>query len=82
MQTLLREEGGLEAYARSLMATLPWHEVSLPERGDVGVVDFPEMGLTCAIFGGFKWMAKGPHNVLALAAPHVAAWRVTECRKP
>jgi hypothetical protein len=88
MQTLLREEGGLEPYARSLMATLPWREINLPDRGDVGVVEFPEMGLTCAIclghsfLSGARWMAKGAGFVLTLPAPHRAAWRVTGCLKP
>lgn len=81
MVALLREKGGLEAYARSLMLSLGWREVDDPQRGDVGVVDIPGMGLTCAISLGSKWMAKGAHHVLTLPAPHVAAWRFTGCRK-
>lgn len=82
MQTLLRNEGGLEAYARRLMIGLGWDEVADPARGDVGVAIIPGMGLTCAISLGSKWMAKGAGRVLTVAAPHKAAWRFTGCRKP
>lgn len=82
MQTLLRDEGGLEPYARRLMLSLGWAEVSDPRRGDVGVIDLPGMGLTCAISLGSKWMAKGPHRVLIVPAPHRAAWSFSRCHKP
>lgn len=84
MQTLLREMGGLEAYARNLMLSLSWREIGeaeAPERGDVGVVAMPHIGLTCAIYLGRGWMAKGAHLVLTLPAPHRAAWRVDGCHK-
>lgn len=81
MATLLREEGGLEAYARRLMLSLGWAEITDPGRGDVGAVEIPGMGLTCAISLGSKWMAKGPHRVLIVPAAHRAAWRIDECRK-
>lgn len=80
--TLLRNEGGLEAYARRLMLSLNWREIAEPGRGDVGVVVIPGMGLTCAISLGSKWMAKGPHRVLTISAPHRAAWSYGECLKP
>lgn len=82
MLELLQQEGGLEAYARRLMLSIGWKEVLEPMRGDVGVVDLPGMGLTCAISLGSKWMAKGPHRVLTVAAPHVAAWSFHGCLKP
>lgn len=81
MVDLLHLHGGLEAYARSLMLSLGWEEVADPRRGDVAVVDFPAMGLTCAICLGRTYMAKGAHTVLTLPAPHRAAWRIG-CRKP
>lgn len=81
MAKLLQDEGGLEEYARGLMLSIGWSEVAAPERGDVGVVDLPGMGLTCAISLGARWMAKGPHRVLIVAAPHRAAWSFTGCRK-
>lgn len=74
MVELLRQEGGLEAYASKLMAKLGWAETAHPKRGDVGVVDLPGMGLTCAVFLGSMWMAKGPHRVVTVAADHKAAW--------
>lgn len=82
MRTLLRDEGGLEKYARSLVEPLGWREIASPARGDVGVVMMPEMGLTCAISLGTRWMAKGNRFVLTLSAPHVAAWRLDQCLKP
>lgn len=82
MVRLLQREGGLEQYARRLMLSIGWNEVPEAARGDVGVVDLPGMGLTCAISLGSKWMAKGPHRVLTVAAPHVAAWSVPGCLKP
>lgn len=82
MQTLLRREGGLEQYSRSLMLGLGWSEITDPARGDVAVVKMPEMGLTCAISLGRTWMAKGKGFVLTLPAPHVAAWRFDGCLKP
>lgn len=81
MATLLRKEGGLEAYARRLMLSLGWQEISEPGRGDVGVVEIGGIGLTCAISLGSKWMAKGAHHVLTLPAPHVAAWSFHQCPK-
>jgi hypothetical protein len=82
MLELLQQEGGLEAYARRLMLSIGWKEVLEPMRGDVGVVDFPGLGFTCAICLGSKWMAKGPHHVLTVAAPHRAAWSFEGCHKP
>jgi hypothetical protein len=82
MVELLQHEGGLEQYARRLMLSIGWKEVPDPARGDVAVVDLPGMGLTCSISLGSKWMAKGPHRVLTVAAPHVAAWRLSGCHKP
>jgi len=74
MLELLRNEGGLMAYAASLMAKLGWAETAHPKRGDVGVVDLPGMGLTCAVFLGSSWMAKGPNKIVTVAADHKAAW--------
>ena len=82
MRTLLRDHGGLEQYARSLVEPLGWREIATPGRGDVGVAMLPEMGLTCAIHLGTRWMAKGKRFVLTLPAPHVAAWRLEQCLKP
>lgn len=79
--TLLRERGGLVQYAGEMAAALEWREIAEPGRGDVGVIDIPEMGLTCAICLGSGWMAKGPGNVLTLRAPHRAAWRFNGCRQ-
>lgn len=81
MLELLKEKGGLEQYARELMLSLGWSEVGSPARGDVGVVDFQGMGVTCAISLGIKWMAKGPGNVLTVSAPHRAIWRFQGCRR-
>lgn len=80
MRALLREHGGLEAYSRELILSLGWREVAEPGRGDVGVVRIKGMGLTCAISLGSMWMAKGPHHVLIVRAPHRAAWSL-ECLK-
>lgn len=74
MVALLKAEGGLEAYARRLMLSIGWREVDDPKRGDVGVVDIPGMGLTCAICLGSIWMAKGARRVITIEAQHVAAW--------
>lgn len=82
MLTLLRSEGGLTPYAGRLMMALQWEPVADPQRGDVGTVFLPEMGLTCAISLGRRWMAKGDGFVISVPAPHVAAWRFTGCRKP
>ena len=82
MATLLRERGGLRPYAAEMMATLNWAPEFNPGRGDVGLVMMPGMGLTCAICLGSTWMAKGPHRVLIIRAPHEAAWSVRECLKP
>lgn len=82
MVNLLRAHGGLAAYADGLLLSIGWSRCSSPARGDVGVADLPGMGLTCAISLGSKWMAKGPHRVLTVAAPHVAAWSVPVCLKP
>lgn len=82
MATLLLKEGGLPSYARSLMERLQWREVADPARGDVGVVDIAGMGITCAIYLGRGWMAKGAHRVVIVPAPHVAAWRLEPCHKP
>lgn len=82
MVQLLRAHGGLAAYADGLLLSIGWSRCSSPARGDVGVADLPGMGLTCAISLGSKWMAKGPHRVLTIAAPHVAAWRLDGCHKP
>ncbi|SCW61877.1 hypothetical protein SAMN02927924_01705 [Sphingobium faniae] len=76
---LLREKGGLVAYASELMAKLGWEAVERPGRGDVGVADIPGMGLTCAICldNGEDlplWMAKGDHRVLTVRAPFRRAW--------
>lgn len=82
MATLLRQEGGLEPYARGLMLSLSWREGRELARGDVGLVEIPGMGLTCAIWLGSKWMAKGPSRVLIVAAPHLASWSPPSCLKP
>lgn len=82
---LLKEKGGLVAYAGDLMASLGWEQVGWPGRGDVGVAVFPGTGLICAICldgnGGLPlWMAKGDHHVLSVRAPFRQAWRAS-CRK-
>jgi len=82
MLQLLQHEGGLEQYARRLMLSIGWQEVAEPVRGDVGVVAIEGMGATCAICLGSKWLAKGPHRVLIVAAPLIAAWSLPECPKP
>lgn len=79
---LLREKGGLVAYAGDLMASIGWQSIEHPDRGDVGVAQLPAMGLTCAIclnaagFGAEPlWMAKGDHRIVTIRAPFKQAWR-------
>lgn len=79
--TLLRERGGLVRYAGEIAASLSWRVAAAPGRGDVGVIDVPAMGLTCAICLGRSWVAKGHYNVLTVSAPHVAAWSYEGCRQ-
>lgn len=78
---LLRREGGLPAYAARLMASIGWDHVARPARGDVGLVDIPAMGLTCAICleagePDALWMAKGARQLLVITAPHIDVWRM------
>lgn len=82
MLELLKREGGLEQYARSLMLSLGWSEVADPVRGDVAIIDIPGQGLTCSICLGSKFMAKGARIVVTIPAHPVAAWSPRQCLKP
>ncbi|MBV2147879.1 hypothetical protein KRZ98_06190 [Sphingobium sp. AS12] len=86
---VLKANGGLVAYAGTMMAQLGWETVGTPARGDVGVVDIPAMGLTCAIClegpGDIAdpalWMARGDRQLLVITAPHRQAWSMS-CPRP
>ncbi len=82
MARLLKRNGGLEQYARGLLTSIGWVEVAEPERGDVGVIDIPAMGLTCGIFAGRRWAVKGNLRVLLADATPKAVWRFPKCHKP
>lgn len=81
MVGLLRDQGGLEQYARTLITALGWQEVPDPQRGDVGVIDLPGSGLTCAICLGALWMAKGRCFVVTVRATPLAAWSFRKCHR-
>lgn len=68
MTALLRRHGGLAAYAGSLIEPLGWIPTGTPQRGDVGVIDLPKIGKTCAIFTGSRWAVRGD-GMVALLRP-------------
>lgn len=75
MLHLLRRQGGFAAYAARLAQSIGWIETFNPQRGDVGLIDIPEAGMTAAICLGDKWLVRGSRAAVALRAPLVAAWR-------
>lgn len=86
---VLKAHGGLIAYADAMMTRLGWAAAATPARGDVGVVDMPVMGLTCAICldgptdaGNVAlWMARGDRQLLVITAPHRQSWSLS-CPRP
>lgn len=68
MTALLRAHGGLASYAGSLIEPLGWRRTEALQRGDVGVIDLPKMGKTCALFTGERWAVRGDCMV-ALVRP-------------
>lgn len=74
MLALLRQEGGLVAYAGNLIEPLGWTRRDAPRGGDVGVIDAPGLGHTCAIFLGRRWAAKGNGFMVMIPASPVAVW--------
>ncbi len=75
----LLEFSGLEGYVRYLMETTPAEETDSPDRGDVGLVSVPGLGLTCAIHTGVRWMIRGECSLTLVDADHVVAWRTGTC---
>lgn len=79
MAALLRAKGGLCAYAGELMHGLGWEIADRPARGDVGVVNLPDMGLTCAICLSAgpppRWMVRGDQSLVAIRTVALITWR-------
>lgn len=73
---LLQGAGGLLKYASGIMLELDLEQTPSPVTGDVGVVDLPIMGHTCAICTGEMWMMRGEARVLLARPTVLRAWRV------
>lgn len=75
-QRILQRWGGFEAYCSMVMAQLGCPTTVNPERGDVGLVRLPDVGLTMCLCIGELWAARGDHEVLTARCEPEIAWRV------
>jgi hypothetical protein len=82
-ERILRRAGGFERYCSEVMETLGCPTTVNPERGDVGLIDLPRIGLTFCLCTGQKWAARAEAMaVLIIQAEPVIAWRVMPCPRP
>lgn len=80
---LLALNGGFARYAAALLGELGLTQTDTPARGDVGLIDIPEQGLTMCLCLGNGWIAKGDREVLFIKDLKPAiAWKVPACPKP
>lgn len=74
---ILRAAGGYAEYCRRAMEVLGCPPTEKPQRGDVGLVDIPGIGLTFCICLGALWAARGDRRLIIMPASHVLAWEVS-----
>lgn len=83
---ILRAAGGFEPYCRKVFAQLRCAPTDAPVRGDIGLIDLPDVGLTMCLSLGTFWAARGDREVVVGRARATVAWAVnngsTVCPKP
>lgn len=73
---ILNNWGGFEAYCARTMQLLGIDRTEQPQRGDVGLINLPESGLTLCLCLGQFWAARGEREVMIFRADPLAAWKV------
>lgn len=68
--------GGFLAVFRDSVEAIGCLRVPAPVRGDIGMIELDQIGLTAALCLGEKWAARGDGEVFILPATPVIAWRV------
>lgn len=84
-QRILRQHGGFQAYCELVFARFGLAVTETPVRGDIGLVDIPDTGLTACLCLGSSWAARGEGSFTLVQAPAVIAWSVVPpkpTRKP
>lgn len=79
----VRSEAAFEALCRDVMQRLGWAKISVPQRGDVGLVARPEGLTACICFDRFgkgpragSWAARGARCAIIQPAEAILAWAV------
>lgn len=74
--------GGFAAICANVMDREGFERIASPDRGDVGLVELPAIGLTaCLCVGPGMWAAKGDRQVVIAPGTATLAWRLP-CPRP
>jgi hypothetical protein len=85
LRIMQKEPGGFRKLAWNTVANLGGRLTDAPVRGDVGLVELVDIGLTaCLCVGPDRWAARGHHEVVIVTGGAVMAWSVggAPCPRP